>query len=83
VKSATIHDSDFVQQNAANIKTNKAEQLKRKIKMLLELQSRESLGLAEYIRQLQFEIEAILEREDLRWKQRAKLNWYLHGDQTT
>lgn len=35
------------------------------------------------IRRLQEEIEKILEQEDTKWKQRAKLNWYKHGDRNT
>jgi hypothetical protein len=35
------------------------------------------------IQQLREEINFILEQEDLRWKQRAKQNWYQYGDQNT
>jgi hypothetical protein len=40
-------------------------------------------GLDAAIRLLQSEISEILEREDMRWKQRAKQNWYAHGDINT
>jgi hypothetical protein len=35
------------------------------------------------IKELQEEINFILEQEDIRWKQRAKQNWYQYGDQNT
>jgi hypothetical protein len=36
VKAATLHRSDFVQQNAANTKTNKKEKKKKKKKACIE-----------------------------------------------
>jgi hypothetical protein len=35
------------------------------------------------MKRLQDEINFILEQEDIRWKQRAKQNWYQYGDQNT
>lgn len=37
----------------------------------------------EAIKKLQGEIEFLMEREDLRWKQRSKQNWYQNGDRNT
>jgi hypothetical protein len=34
------------------------------------------------IQRLQKEIDFILEQEDIKWKQRAKQNWYQKGDHT-
>jgi hypothetical protein len=62
---------------------NDAELQKKKTKRLLELQSHEPPAVDANIRQLQSEIDTILEREDLRWKQKAKQNWYRHGDHNT
>lgn len=49
----------------------------------MDLQSCETLAIIERIRQLQPKIEAIMEREDLRSKLRAKQSWCCHGDQNT
>ncbi|XP_062145461.1 uncharacterized protein LOC133852722 [Alnus glutinosa] len=35
------------------------------------------------IKKVQNEISDMLEREDMRWKQRAKQNWYVNGDRNT
>jgi hypothetical protein len=61
---------------AANILQKKKEEL-------LSLQSRANPALAGAIKTLQADIEKILEREDMRWKQRSKQNWYLLGDRNT
>lgn len=57
-----------------------ADLLKQKTKFLLKLQSRDSPALQDSIKILQGEIDAILEREDIKWKQRAKQSWFRHGD---
>jgi hypothetical protein len=62
---------------------NAAEQLKIKMKQLASLQSRECPDLVEAIKKLQGEIDGIMEREDIKWKQRAKQNWYREGDRNT
>jgi len=64
---------------------NAEKQLKLKTKQLADLQSRacpENAGAGD-ISKLQGEIDGILEREDIRWKQRAKQNWYRSGDRNT
>lgn len=38
---------------------------------------------ADTIKSLQKELGMLLEKEDLKWKQRAKRNWYLLGDRNT
>lgn len=35
------------------------------------------------IKMMQEEFGVLLEKEDLKWKQRAKRNWYQHGDKNT
>jgi hypothetical protein len=47
------------------------------------LQRSESPENSDAIKNAQGEIEKLLEQEDLRWKQRAKQNWYKNGDQNT
>jgi hypothetical protein len=55
------------------------EELKKMTRQLLELQHRNHPDLADTIRNLKGDIDALLEREDLRWKQRAKRHWYNKG----
>lgn len=61
--------------------------MSRRIKVLTnrleKLQRRETVALADQIKQLQTEINALLEMEDLKWKQRAKLNWLTSGNKNT
>jgi len=45
-----------------------------------KLQSKEHPGNLDSIKQLQGEIHHLMEMEDIRWKQRAKRNWYKGGD---
>jgi hypothetical protein len=47
------------------------------------LQARVPPALSSLIKQLQTEIDEIFAREDVRWKQRAKQNWYRLGDPNT
>jgi hypothetical protein len=62
---------------------NAERELKRKRKHLAELQAVSSVDNDETIKQLQADINFIMEQEDIRWKQRAKQNWYQSGDQNT
>jgi hypothetical protein len=57
--------------------------LKKKKKHLLQLQSQTRPVFDPAIKALQAEIDEILAREDLHWKQRAKQNWCLKGDCNT
>lgn len=57
-----------------------AEILKQKSKRLLELQGDNHPNQVEAIKQIQKEINDILDREDIKWKQRAKQNWFCQGD---
>jgi hypothetical protein len=50
---------------------------------LERLQRRENPGVLTQIKKLQREINQVLEMEDIKWKQRAKRNWYRQGDQNT
>jgi hypothetical protein len=54
--------------------------LKKKKQQFLDLQSKASPSLDAAIKTLQGEIDEILAREDMQWKQHAKKNWYLHED---
>jgi len=62
---------------AVNIK------LKKKQKQLEHLQKNEKPALEPKIQAIQGEINALLEMEDIRWRQRAKRNWYVQGDRNT
>jgi hypothetical protein len=55
--------------------------LKEKTKILGILQKEEGPSNWDEIKRLQTEIDFILDQEDLRWKQRAKQNWYQVVDQ--
>jgi endonuclease/exonuclease/phosphatase family metal-dependent hydrolase len=57
--------------------------IKQKTKELELLQRYEGPENCEEIKNLNGEIEKLLEQEDLRWKQRAKQNWYKNGDRNT
>jgi hypothetical protein len=57
--------------------------LKNKRKQLVELHKSASKGNVADIKNLQQEINFILEQEDIRWKQRAKQKRYNSGDQNT
>lgn len=57
--------------------------IKEKTKVLEEVQRQENQENVGKIKQLQGEIDILLEQEDTRWKQRAKQNWYQHGDRNT
>jgi hypothetical protein len=59
------------------------KELEKKTKTLEVLQRNENEGNWEEIRRLKGEIESILEHEDIKWKQRAKQNWYANGDRNT
>lgn len=47
------------------------------------LTKQEHQGNLVEINQVQGEINRLLEMEDIRWRQRAKRNWYAHGDRNT
>lgn len=54
--------------------------LKWSTKRLERLQQQEHPGDLARIKQLQLEINTLLEMEDIKWRQRAKRNWYKEGD---
>lgn len=54
-----------------------------KIELLRKLQENEGSHNIAAIKELQREIGVMLEKEDLRWKQRVKVNWYQLGDKNT
>jgi hypothetical protein len=57
--------------------------LKEKSKKLEELQRYDEGANWPAIKILKGEIDSILEHEDVKWKQRAKQNWFTHGDRNT
>lgn len=59
---------------------NAKKKLKEKTKQLKGLQRDEGPANWEAIKQLQTDIDVILEHEDTKWKQRAKQNWYQQRD---
>jgi hypothetical protein len=50
---------------------------------LNEVQGSEQTQSGEELQNLQKELENQLEQEDLKWKQRAKVNWLRQGDRNT
>jgi hypothetical protein len=62
---------------------NLEKAIKEKTKQLEILQRDEGAVDGQQIKVLQNEIDALLEQEDTRWKQRAKRNWYRNGDRNT
>jgi hypothetical protein len=62
---------------------NNVALIKQKTQELELLQRSESPKNSDDIKNLQGEIEKLLEQEDLRWKKRAKQNWYKNGDRNT
>jgi uncharacterized protein YceH (UPF0502 family) len=62
---------------------NNVALIKQKTQELELLQRSERPKNSDDIKNLQGEIEKLLEQEDLRWKKRAKQNWYKNGDRNT
>jgi hypothetical protein len=62
---------------------NSNVRLQQLTKQLQRIQSVETPNHANAVKLIQKEIERILEREDVRQKQRAKQNWYRGGDRNT
>jgi hypothetical protein len=57
--------------------------LEEKTKLLADLQRDEDGSNEVAITELKAEIDTILEHVDMKWKQRAKQNWYRAGDRNT
>lgn len=55
----------------------------KKTAQLKSLQDCEGIDNVDDIKMLKREVGILLAQEDLRWKQRAKLNWYKAGDRNT
>jgi exonuclease III len=62
---------------------NAEKLIKEKTKELEELQTHEDPSTWPDISRLKKEIECLMEQEDVKWKQRAKQNWYKNGDRNT
>lgn len=59
------------------------KEIKDKYALLTELQRDERNHKSENIKKLQVEIGIMLENDNLKWRQRAKTNWYKLGDRNT
>jgi hypothetical protein len=57
--------------------------LKEKTKQLADLQKQDIGNNKGAVQGLKSEIEALLESEDMKWKQRGKQSWYNQGDRNT
>ncbi|KAF5481894.1 hypothetical protein F2P56_002506 [Juglans regia] len=64
-------------------KLDRNQEIKLKTEALTRLQDEESCLNAAEIKKLQKEVGTLLEKEDIKWKQRAKRNWYAKGDRNT
>jgi exonuclease III/ribonuclease HI len=62
---------------------NAEKTIKKKTKELEALQLHEGPENWGDISRIKSEIESIMEQEDVKWKQRAKQNWYKNGDRNT
>lgn len=62
---------------------NVEKKIKEMTKQLIELQKREGNVNQVAIKQLQLDIDILMELEDIKWKQRVKQNWYQYGDRNT
>lgn len=62
---------------------NEEQAIKKKTILLEELQRNEGPYNRREIRQLQEQIDKMLEQKDLKWRQRAKQSWYQKGDRNT
>lgn len=68
--------SKWAKENAGNSEIL----IKQKTKLLVELQSIEGQPDMENISGIQREINELMEEDELKWKQWAKVEWLLHGD---
>lgn len=69
---------------AARNLSDTAKELEEKIKLLQKMQKgEEDMGAVVEIKRLDGKTTVLLEKEDLKWYQRAKNNWYNLGDKNT
>lgn len=54
--------------------------LQKKLKLLIQAQQQEEAASSEEIKRL---ISHLMEIEDMKWRSRAKRNWYMMKDQNT
>jgi hypothetical protein len=57
--------------------------LKQRLKLLEDFQKQEIQENLEKIKNIQADIEKLMEQEDPKWKQRAKQNWFQNRDRNT
>lgn len=62
---------------------NYASAITLKSARLQQLQDNEDASDVEEIKILQQDLAKLMGQEGLRWRQRAKKNWYKHGDKNT
>lgn len=60
--------------------SDRTKEIKEKSDLLKQLQDAESRYNVEDVKKIQRELGVLLQNEDLKWKQRAKRNWYAMGD---
>ncbi|XP_042992297.1 uncharacterized protein LOC122318763 [Carya illinoinensis] len=65
------------------VENDRRRDLKDKTELLKKLQEDEGWHNSEEIKKVQAEIGVCLEMEDLKWRQRAKVDWYKLGDRNT
>ncbi|XP_042965938.1 uncharacterized protein LOC122299618 [Carya illinoinensis] len=65
------------------IENDRRRDLKDRTELLKKLQEDEGCHNSKEIKQVQAEIGVCLEMEDLKWRQRAKVDWYKLGDRNT
>lgn len=57
--------------------------VKKKLQWVEKVQCSENPMMVEKIKCVQQEVDDILEKEDVHWKQRAKMHWLQNGDRST
>ncbi|XP_042942921.1 uncharacterized protein LOC122277107 [Carya illinoinensis] len=83
VENLLIKSKIALQQWSRKNKRGGERELGVLIARLKQLQQFECKQNVAKIRKVQEEISLLLEKKDLRWRQRAKFNWYKHGDKNT
>jgi ribonuclease HI len=70
---------NWVRENSDSVE----DKIKRKEQELQVIQSHDNGVQMEEERQIEEELDSLLEQEDLKWQQRAKVNWLQHGDRNS
>ncbi|KAF5454971.1 hypothetical protein F2P56_024596 [Juglans regia] len=64
-------------------KVDRVKKIKEKTEFLKKLQDEESRHNSTEIKRVQRDVGLLLEKDDVKWKQRAKRNWHASGDRNT